>query len=165
MTATPRQELAVARRRHAGAEKRWHAARRIMEIESRRISLLEARLSTAPSHVLTGDPKSQWHQPAYAFCRNCGAPAGSRVAEQACPGDTHTCSALVAANETPTAIRIHAGHWLCRQGGRYDTEYSEWTCAAGHITKTACPADRHVSGSLCPCYGLISVSSAWAGTP
>ncbi len=159
MSGSLRQELAQSRRRLAGAQTRYRAARRVIEDEQRRIYLLEARLGAGLGHVLTRDPHS-WEGASDPFCRYCSVPASSDRGKEPCRGDNHTCSALVAEGETPTAFRIYDGGILSGQPGRYDADFTAWTCAAGHATASACPKGRHVAGPLCPCYGLITVTPA-----
>ncbi len=160
---TPAQELALAQRRLAGASRRYWAAHEVIEREKRRISILTARIETGPGHVLTRDPdvnQPPYMYPHYAFCRYCGAPAGSIAGKDTCAGDVHRCSVVVPECASPTAFRIYVGYWLCGQPGSYDEAFTAWTCAAGHITDTVCEERRHVSGPPCACAGLMRINPA-----
>jgi len=163
MTRTPAQELALAQRRLAGARRRYWAAHEVIEREKRRVSILEARIETGPGHILTRDPdvnQPAFMYPRYAFCRYCGAPAGSIAGKDACTGDLHRCSTPVTEGATPSAFPIYSGLSLCGQPGTYDDTFTAWTCTAGHVTETACEERRHISGPPCACAGLMKVNPA-----
>jgi hypothetical protein len=151
--------LRTARRRLVNAQRREYAARCVIEVESRRITAIEARISAiAAGHVLTSDPDPANRYAKSTFCRLCRVAASSIAGGQPCPGDQRRCHFDVAEGESPTGFQMYRRPgWLCGQPGGFDTTFSTWTCTAGHDTTRDGPCWSGVCLPECPWPGLATV--------